>query len=174
MDNVLVVPGSDPLMWCTIEKQAVYFSGKKMALEFEAISKTTDNALPFPLESRRPDFRSSSAKRLLPQLETKVPSLSKWAKKMAVVVDAEFFAQFAPMKAEEHISLAEILWFVVEYELVETQFVLRPRSVSMTTLESSIAGVIAATPIPLPEFEQAIRARLQTKLAAQENQAAKR
>jgi hypothetical protein len=165
MDNVLVVPSTDPLMWCPVEKQAVYFSGKKMSLEFEAIAKTEGDAIPFLLENRRPDYRSSSAKRLLPQLETKVPSLSKWAKKMAVVVDEEFFAQFAPMQAEEHISLAEILWFVVKYEMEGTQFVLQPQFMRMTTLETSITGVIAATTIPLPEFEQAVRARLQAKLA---------
>jgi len=165
MDNVLVVPKTDPLKWCPVEKQAVYFSGKKMLLEFAAIAKSAGDAIPFPLESRRPDYRSSAAKRLLPQLETKVPALSKWAKKMAVVVDEEFFAQFAPMNDEEHITLAEILWFIVKYEKEGAQFALQPRFVRMTTLLVSIAGVIAATPIPLPEFEQTIQTKLRGKLA---------
>ena len=164
MDNVLVVPDTEPLMWCPVEKQAVYFSGKRMLLEFDAIARTLDDRIPFPLESRRPDYRSSAAKRLLPQLETKIPSLSKWAKKMAVIVDEEFFAQFDPMKEEEHITLAEILWFVVKYEMQETQFVLRPGFVRMTTLDVSIAGIIAAITIPLPEFEHAVKLKLQAKL----------
>ena len=135
-----------------------------MLLEFDAIARTLDDRIPFPLESRRPDYRSSAAKRLLPQLETKIPSLSKWAKKMAVIVDEEFFAQFDPMKEEEHITLAEILWFVVKYEMQETQFVLRPGFVRMTTLDVSIAGIIAAITIPLPEFEHAVKLKLQAKL----------
>lgn len=167
MDNVLIVPNTNPLMWCPVEKQAVYFSGREMRLEFEAIAKSNSDAIPFPLAHRRPDYRSCAAKRLLPQLETKVPPLSKWAKKMAVVVDEEFFAQFAAMKEEDHISLAEILWFVVKYEKEGESFVLRTKSLHMTTLLTSIAGVIAATPIPLPEFEHAIQSRIKGKMPDQ-------
>jgi hypothetical protein len=166
IDNVLVVRDSEPLDWCPVEKQAVYFSGRKMLLEFEAIAASKGDEVPFPLVSRRPDYRSSSAKRLLPQLETKVPLLRKWAKKMAVVVDDSFFSEFAEIRNEEHITLAEILWFVVSYELKTTHFVLKPQSVHLTTLENSLAGVLAATPIPQPEFEATVRAKLKTKIAS--------
>jgi hypothetical protein len=167
MDNVLIVPNTDSLKWCPVEKQAVYFSGKEMLLEFQAMAQSNEDAIPFPREHRRPDYRSCAAKRLLPQLETKVPPLSMWAKKMAVVVDEEFFAQFATMKEEEHVSLAEILWFVVKYEKEGGSFVLRAKSVHMTKLLTSIVGIIAATPIPLPEFENAIKGRIKGKIFGQ-------
>jgi hypothetical protein len=80
IDNVLVVPGSDPLHWCPVEKQAVYFSGEKMGLEFSSMLGPSSVGLPFPLRNRRPDYRSSGPKRLLPQLEIKVPTLSTWGK----------------------------------------------------------------------------------------------
>ncbi|MFB3814636.1 MAG: NotI family restriction endonuclease [Terriglobales bacterium] len=165
IDSVLVVPNTDPLRWCPIEKQAVYFSGKKMALEFEAIAKTRGDDIQFPVISRRPDYRSSSAKRLLPQLETKVTALSKWGKKTAVIVDEEFFREFAPMEEEQHITNSEIVWFVVKYELEEDRFVLKRAFTRLATLKNSIQAVIAAQPIPLPEFEATLKAKLQAKLS---------
>lgn len=165
IDNVLVVPDSDPLQWIPVEKQAVYFSGKKMMLDFEDIAKMEGDALPFPVIHRRPDYRSSSAKRLLPQLETKVTSLRNWAKKTAVVVDEDFFAEFAPMTDEGHISNAHIVWFVVQYELQDDRFVIKRKFSRMVTLENSIQAVIAAQPIPQPQFEQTLKIKLQAKLA---------
>ena len=63
IDNVLVVPASDPLHWCPVEKQAVYFSGEKMGLEFAYIAEFSGEAIPFPTKNRRPDYRSSGPKR---------------------------------------------------------------------------------------------------------------
>jgi hypothetical protein len=145
MDNVLAVPGTDPLIWCPLNLQSVCFLSKKMNFEFDAIAKTTGEGIPFPLKCRRPDYRNSFTKRLLPQLQMMVPSLSRSAKKMAVVIDEEFFGQFAPIKTERHISMAEILWFVVKfvkYEIEAKQFILRPQFVHMTTLEASVASML--------------------------------
>lgn len=64
IDKVLVAPGVEPLSWCPLEFQAVYFSGKAMKDEFAAILKHPDASLPFPVHIRRPDYRSSAPKRL--------------------------------------------------------------------------------------------------------------
>jgi hypothetical protein len=56
------------LDWCAIELQAVYFSGMAMGPEFNEIRKHPD-IIPFLKNIRRPDFRSSGPKRLMPQLE---------------------------------------------------------------------------------------------------------
>lgn len=84
IDNVLVHPSRNPLDWCALELQAVYFSGKSMANEFKMLAERETEALPFPAKHRRPDWRSSGPKRLLPQLQTKVPTIRTWGKKMAV------------------------------------------------------------------------------------------
>jgi len=91
IDNVLVHPTRDPLDWCALELQAVYFSGKRMSHEFKMLSEAVSEALPFPAQHRRPDWRSSGPKRLLPQLQTKVPTIRTWGNKMAVVIDEDFF-----------------------------------------------------------------------------------
>jgi hypothetical protein len=73
IDNVLVHPSKDPLDWCALELQAVYFSGMSMRNEFRMLSETEQQGLPYPAKHRRPDWRSSGPKRLLPQPGTKVP-----------------------------------------------------------------------------------------------------
>jgi hypothetical protein len=162
IDNVLVLPGSDPLSWCPVEKQAVYFSGEKMELEFRSmIEKSDDPGLPFPLKNRRPDYRSSGPKRLLPQLEIKVPTLSTWGKKMAVVVDEDFFNHLGVMREANDLSNAELAWFIVRFSEEGSKFVLQPGRVSITRLKDAIEGLIAGTPIPQPQFEATIRSKLQ-------------
>lgn len=90
IDNVLVHPTQTPMDWCALELQAVYFSGKSMSNEFRMLAREETDALPFPAKHRRPDWRSSGPKRLLPQLQTKIPTIRTWGKKMAVVIDEAF------------------------------------------------------------------------------------
>ena len=67
--------------------QAVYFSGEGMQADFDLLLGSNDAVPPEPTGLRRPDWRSSSAKRLMPQLQVKVPTLRRWGKKLAVAVD---------------------------------------------------------------------------------------
>jgi hypothetical protein len=39
IDNVLVHPSKEPLDWCALELQAVYFSGKSMRNEFKMLAE---------------------------------------------------------------------------------------------------------------------------------------
>lgn len=156
IDNILVVPGTDPLRWCAVEIQAVYFSGRSMRLEFEEILSTR-GALVFPTAVRRPDYRSSGPKRLMPQLQIKVPTLSRWGKKMAVVVDAEFFRAMGQMNTVPEITNCDVAWFVAGYD---DQLNLVPSAVHFTTLDESVRGLIAGLAVSLPQFEERIRAKL--------------
>ncbi len=160
IDKVLVVPNSDPLMWCALEVQAVYFSGREMAQEWHVIRNHPGPGIPFPAAHRRPDYRSSGPKRLMPQLQIKVPSLRRWGKKMAVVVDEDFWAAMAPMETVRDVSNCDIAWFVVGYDEERGRARLRKREVYFTTLERSIEGLTAGVPVSLEVFEQQIRAKL--------------
>jgi len=108
IDKVLVVPQSAPSLWCALEVQAVYFQGRAMSHDFQAIRKHKHDTLPFPNVTRRPDYRSSGPKRLMPQLQIKVPSLRRWGKKMAVVVDQSFFDAMGPIRRVSHISNCDV------------------------------------------------------------------
>ena len=83
IDNVLVHRSQNSLHLCALELQAVYFSGKSMTSEFKMLAQAGTEALPFPAKQRQPDWRSSGPKRLLPQLQTKVPTIRMWGKQMA-------------------------------------------------------------------------------------------
>jgi len=162
IDKVLLVPGTSPLSWCALEAQAVYFQGKAMSNDFAAIRNETGDGLTFPAVLRRPDYRSSGPKRLMPQLQIKVPSLRRWGKKMAVIVDRSFFQAMGKMRSVPHISNCDVAWFVVRYEETESgRYRMVPDSVHYTTLEDSVEGLTAGVPVSLDTFEDRILAKLQ-------------
>lgn len=161
IDMVLVstrTPPDTPMAWLALEIQAVYFSGNAMKGEFEAFNDAAVDWVVFPAGRRRPDYRSSGPKRLMPQLQIKVPTLRRWGKKMAVVVDRAFFDSIGEMDSVPDISNADIAWFIVQFEKVEGQNQTRivRDEVRYTTLERSVEGLTGGKPVPLPTFESRI------------------
>lgn len=164
IDNVLVVPGSDPLKWCAVEIQAVYFSGPNMQLEFKAMLDHKGSGIPFPTRVRRPDYRSSGPKRLMPQLQIKVPDLSRWGKKMAVVVDEDFFNAMGRMETVSDLSNCDVIWFVVRYEERDGRVRLVRGAHVYTRLDSAVRGLIAGRPTTQAKFEEKIRDKLKNRV----------
>lgn len=158
IDNLIVVPSTVPLQWCAIEKQAVYFSGDSMKKDFRGIRLNEGPGLPFPSGKRRPDYRSSGPKRLMPQLQMKVPWFRRWGKKMAVVVDEDFFREVVgEVKVVDEIPDCEVAWFVVKYG---TKCELKRGSVHLTTLDDSAQSVVAGSGLGLADFEKRILSKL--------------
>jgi hypothetical protein len=102
-----------------LEIQAVYISGNVR----RPFTKYTEDLTAKTLDWRgakeypRPDYLSSSRKRLAPQLIYKGGIFKAWNKKIAVVTDRKFFATL-PMLAEVEAAKADIAWFV--YDLVHS------------------------------------------------------
>ncbi|MCU1305243.1 MAG: hypothetical protein JWQ87_5527 [Candidatus Sulfotelmatobacter sp.] len=166
IDNVLVVPDSDPLRWCAVEMQAVYHQGGAYSKDYPAMESALANGaigIPFPGAYRQPDYRSSGPKRLMPQLQVKVPSLRRWGKKMAVVIDEAFFGSLALKETQRQeiksISNSDVVWFVVGYEEKPPHKLYR-KEVFLTTLENAVEGLTAGVPTSLEEFEKRIKAKL--------------
>jgi len=161
IDMVLVkhAPGdsSHPLEWCALEIQAVYFSGEKMRLEFEAIVDAKGD-LVFPVKSRRPDYRSSAPKRLMPQLQIKVPELRRWGKKMAVVVDRPFFKSMGEVRTVPNQSNGDVVWIVVRFEedLESGRAILVQDQVRISKLEDAVEGLTGGIAVPRSDFEARI------------------
>ena len=164
IDMILANQDSRPgqFEWCALEIQAVYFSGPSMREEFRRIREGDADSAPFPDRIRRPDYRSSGPKRLMPQLQIKVPTLRWWGKKMAVVVDRHFFESLGEMEEVDDLSSGDIAWFTVDFEedAAGRQFRLVRDDVHVTTLERAIEGLTGGTPVTLGEFESAIRSKL--------------
>jgi len=166
LDCVLVRPDDAAFNWCAVEMQAVYLSNSKTKHELSHLA-ASDLSLPFPATNPRPDYRSSGPKRLLPQLQIKVPTLSRWGVKTAVVVDQEFYASLGKMRNANHPSNADIAWFVMRYDEVPGgDLSLREGKVYYTTLGEAIEGLIGAQAIPKTEFEEEIKARLNANYPA--------
>lgn len=99
-----------------LEVQAVYVSGNVRAPFARYMSDCRGNATMdwgsrpnFP----RPDFLSSSRKRLAPQLMFKGGILSAWNKKMAVALDGGFFDALPELREVGKVD-AEIAWIVYD------------------------------------------------------------
>ena len=161
IDNVLVNENSGILKWCALEMQAVYFSGGKMGSDFKVMRTWPGPGIPFPSKQRRPDFRSSGPKRLMPQLQIKVPTLRRWGKKMAVVVDKAFWEALGPMQRTPHLSNADIAWFIVSYSVPDDgRYRISSHEAYYTTLEDAVTGLTGGTPVSFEQFEVLIREKL--------------
>jgi len=160
IDMVLVHPDTTTLRWCALETQSVYFSGNKMADDFKAMKTWQGPGTPFPVGKRRPDFRSSAPKRLMPQLQIKVPTISRWGKKTAVVVDVPFWESLGEISEVEDVSNCDIAWFVMGYEHDGERFRMVRDRLHLTTLDRAVEGLTGGKPTSLGEFETKLRAKL--------------
>lgn len=160
IDTVLVnIEGA--FQWCALELQAVYFSGERMNLLFNHIREFEGSDIPFPDRIRRPDYRSSGPKRLMPQLQIKVPTLRRWGKKMAVVVDVPWFeTNVIGVETVTDISNADIAWFLVDFDESTNPATLFVSRTELQTLERAVEGLTGGLPVNLQEFESKIRLKL--------------
>jgi hypothetical protein len=140
----------------------LYFSGGAMPKDFEVIKQHAGAGVPPTGGKRRPDYRSCGPKRLMPQLQIKVPTLRRWGKKMAVVIDRAFFDSLGAMDDVRDVSNADIAWFVVRFDEDEAAGTakLTVDQVRYTTLERAVEGLTAGVPTTLADFEQKIRGKI--------------
>ncbi len=162
IDLVVAKTVDGGIVWHGLEIQAVYFSGPGMESEFEALADPTHGTPPFPTALRRPDWRSSSAKRLMPQLQIKAPTLRRWGSKVAVAVDSTFFdAIGGPSSNPSHdLNDGDIIWLVSRLEERSGRHQLTRDHWEVLTLEDSTAKLLAASTIRKDDFEQMLRAKL--------------
>ena len=156
-----LITASDPeaSAWFGLEIQAVYFSGDAMQPEFEALLVNDDPAPPPPVGRRRPDWRSSSAKRLMPQLQIKGPTLRQWLTKLAVAVDQPFFEAVggATETPSHDLNEGDIVWLIPR---IGDNFRLERHHWEVLSLEDSSEKLLYADRIGRAEFEAALRAKL--------------
>ena len=95
--------------FAALEVQASYFSG----LETRSALKHFIQHEHFGTLDvfRRPDFRSSAQKRLIPQLQLKVPVFRRWGKKFFVVVDTQFYRSLPNFRSTT-VANSELTWLV--------------------------------------------------------------
>ena len=163
IDLVVARTSQDSMDWYGLETQAVYFSGQGMATEFESIQRANGPRPPFPGAVRRPDWRSSSAKRLMPQLQIKVPTLRRWGSKMAVVVDRPFFESIGgPSETpSQDLGDGDVIWMVLEIQPDNAgSYRLSRGHWEVLTLEMSCEKLLAAETMQRDAFMAILRRKL--------------
>lgn len=101
--------------FAALEVQAVYISGTTVRPNFDEFISTQGPSNSYIPDEKRPDFRSSAQKRLVPQLQLKVPVFRRWGKKFFVVVDSQFFSAL-PNFPKTSRSNSELTWLSYPFD----------------------------------------------------------
>ncbi|HEU5375056.1 MAG TPA: NotI family restriction endonuclease [Ktedonobacteraceae bacterium] len=117
---------------------------------------------PYP----RPDYLSSSRKRLAPQLIYKGGILHAWHKKMAVAVDSQFFDTLPPMEAVKKED-AELAWLVydLKHNLEENRRHLTLAQTVYTRFLPALDKITHSEPGDVQEFIYMLQGKLTEVLA---------
>jgi hypothetical protein len=82
---------------------------------------------------------------------------------MAVVIDEAFFSSLVGLEPERHLSNAEIVWFVVKYELKSNRWKLTPKEVVFSQLDTSVKALTGGVPLSKEKFEAQLQEKLRSK-----------
>jgi hypothetical protein len=152
-----------------VEVQAVYISGNirrpfehYMADRHSRADMNWRGQPNFP----RPDYLSSSRKRLAPQLIYKGGILKAWQKKTAVALDRMFFERL-PELAEVEPAQADIAWLIYDLELdaTENRYNLVRHKTVCTQFETALSRITTSEPGTIENFVDQLQNRLDTTLA---------
>lgn len=154
----------------TCEIQAVYISGN-IRRPFEEFMKSPEANRDFDwkgeLHYPRPDFLSSSRKRLAPQLLYKGGIVHSWGKKQAVVLDSAFFATLPDIPTVPR-EKADLVWLIYDLvlNLVSNRYELTLVNTVYTSFGESMLKVTTAEPGKLEDFASKLQAKLDEQLDA--------
>lgn len=129
VDYMLVkMEDNEPVDFAALEVQAVYFCGGELPTtlaKFMAGQSIDDVA-------RRPDWLSSQ-KRLMPQLNLKVPVFRRWGKKFFVATDMNFFNALPGFPCRStSVANSELTWLVYPFDRGPNGFTIGTPEVRLT------------------------------------------
>ncbi|MDP8244771.1 MAG: NotI family restriction endonuclease [Candidatus Hinthialibacter antarcticus] len=168
IDVVLAAYNSDGHVYdfCSLEIQAVYISGN-IRDPFKAYMADYKNQSNFDWSGQpkypRPDYLSSSRKRLAPQLLFKGGILHAWNKKMAVALNKGFFETLPtlkPVSKEE----AEIAWLIYDLEPDQTKLILKKVDIIYTKFKNALDSITKSKPGNIDAFMNILQNKVDKKL----------
>lgn len=155
-----------------LEIQAVYISGNvREPFEYYMEDPQSRALMDWPKEPNypRPDYLSSSRKRLVPQLVYKGGILYSWKKKIAVAMNKSFFATLPTLKRVSK-EEADIAWLIYDlklhaeegygpgrYNLVKVDEV-------FTEFEPALLSITTPLPGKMEDFIQLLQEKLDEQL----------
>jgi hypothetical protein len=158
-----------------LEVQAVYISGNVRA-PFEYYIEDPKNRALMDWSTQpnypRPDYLSSSRKRLVPQLLFKGGILNSWQKKIAVALNKGFYDTLPKMECVSKEN-ADIAWLIYDLELAEDhgqeKYCLRKIDEVFTEFEPALNIITTPRPGKIEEFMNLLQEKLDEQLETPPN-----
>ncbi|MBA3044771.1 MAG: hypothetical protein KKH41_09305 [Candidatus Thermoplasmatota archaeon] len=151
-----------------LEIQAVYISGN-VRRPFEHYMDDYANITDFDWTQEvnypRPDYLSSSRKRLLPQLIYKGGILNNWRKKTAVALHEGFYDTLPQLPAVP-MNEADIAWLIysLDFDSANSIYKLKKKRVVFTRFTDALARVSNPEPGEICDFIEILQTKLDQKL----------
>ncbi len=172
IDVVLVAYDKDGqiLDFGALEIQAVYISGN-VRDPFEHFMKDPKGRAKMDWSDQpnypRPDYLSSSRKRLAPQLLFKGGILHSWQKKIAVSLNKAFFDTLPKLTTVPK-NRADIAWFIYDLELAtvngQKRYKLTKTDEIFTEFEPALVSITTPVPGNMADFVKLLQERLDEQL----------
>lgn len=149
-----------------LEVQAVYISGNiRRPFEYYMANPEAHQDMVWKSGNIRPDYLSSSRKRLIPQVTIKGGILKAWGKKMGIVLHENFYStlpQLPKVEPEE----ADIAWFIygLDFNDQTKRYRLAHRQTVYTSFEPALKKITTPSPGNMEEFIAQLQERLDEKL----------
>lgn len=151
-----------------LEVQAVYISGN-VRRPFENYMENPASRANMDwrkeINYSRPDYLSSSRKRLAPQLLYKGGILNAWKRKITVALDEGFF-ETLPDLHETDLNHADVAWLVYNLELNEakSKYILKKRRTVYTVFSETLDKITRPDVGAPTEFIEKLQEKLDEKL----------
>ena len=113
----------------------------------------------------RPDYLSSSRKRLMPQLMFKSGILHAWGKKTAIALNEGFYEELPPFEHVEK-SEAEIAWMIyrLRHRMPENRYTLERQKTVYSKFTESLRQITTPEPGDIEEFMRQLQVEVDEKL----------
>ncbi len=149
-----------------LEIQAVYISGN-VREPFEYFMQYPEDRSTMDWSDQpnypRPDYLSSSRKRLVPQLFFKGGILHSWKKRLAVALNKSFFDTLPPLtKVSRH--KADIAWLIYDLELTalggSERYTLKKVGEVYTEFEPALLSITTPVPGKIDDFMNMLQGKI--------------
>jgi len=151
----------------SLEVQAVYISGNvRRPFEYYMADRVNRKDMNWTSTNVRPDYLSSSRKRLVPQMIYKGGILKAWGKKQAVAIHEDFYSTLPSLPTVEP-DQADIAWLVYSLGFNETtnRYCLTRRKIVYTLFDKALEKISMSMPGDLDQFVSRLQEKLDVKLS---------
>lgn len=150
----------------SLEVQAVYISGNvRRPFEYYMADRLNCKDTAWTETSVRPDYLSSSRKRLVPQMIYKGSILKAWGKRQTVALHEAFYSTLPDLPLAEP-DQADIAWLIygLDMDVTAARYKLVHRRTMYTQFSPALARMTTPIPGPTDEFVGVLQEKLDEKM----------